>query len=239
MQVTPLDFFQKHCGSKIDPDADARSVLMRGYLHADESRVIKPKKPKKGEATDEAPKPVMTRLGGHDPARFLISEDVSSILATVRFEKPVQGISLALQATRKPRDWMVDIIMSPPKPPFLACSLGLAASDLDFWRLTLSSDLIIFSGSTKTFGVNVLMVDRPRFLAAVDWFKKTSVSVSELLRLTEIQYRFKSGLITGEKARADLSKLKTPKDVLQSYPGEDDPFIRKLAYFAATEWEPK
>ncbi len=217
--LTPLEFFQLHCGVKIDPGADAKSVLMRTYPHSS--------------------KDVLVRFGGPDPARFLITEDGAKIWATIRFDPPIQGISLALQSERKTREWMTDILMSPPKPPFLASTLGQAGSDIDFWRLTLSNDLIVFSGSTKSFGANIVMIDRPLYLETVKWFEQTGVSVSDLLRVNETQHKFKSGLIGGEHARTIMAKIKTPQDVLQSYPGVRDPMAMKLAYFAATEWKPQ
>lgn len=222
MSLSPLDFFKEHAAKHIDPDASAADVLMRTYPHVD----IKKK--------------MTVRLGGSEPARFLVSADGVSIWAPVSFPTATVGkVTVAPTADRKRSDWMIDVIMSPPKPPYLAVSLGMAASDIDFWRLSLTENFVVFSGSSALQGgTNIGAVDRNLFFKARDWFVETNASVSELLRLQETDAKFKRGTITGADVHRIFSRFKTPFAVLKNYPGRKEPFIMKLASYAASGWVP-
>lgn len=220
---TPLDFFQEHLGSAIDPVAEPMDVLMRSYKHGDPA------------------KSVVTRMGGSEPARFLVSADVAKIWAPISVPEHARNkVNVAPTSARKRRDWMVDVIMNPPKPPFLAVSLGMSGADADFWRMTVSEEMIVFSGSaTLHDGDNAAAVDRRKFIEGKQWFAKTDVPVADLLRRREILRKFKTGLISGTAAKAALARIKTDAAVMDSYPGPADPFQMKLASYAANEWKPE
>ncbi|MCV9964291.1 hypothetical protein OIU34_20605 [Pararhizobium sp. BT-229] len=220
---TPLEFFHEHLGSVIDPTASPIDVLMRSYAHVDPGRSL------------------AVRMGGSEPARFLVSRDVARVWAPVRLPPHTDGrIEVAPTSARKRRDWLVDIIMSPPEPPFLAVSLGMAASDTEHWRPTVSMGMIVFAGAAALQdGVSMVTVERARFLAAKEWFAMTQVPVADLLRRRDIASRFRRGLLSGAAAQAAAKRIKTSPDVLDRYPGIDDPFQMKLASYAANEWEPQ
>jgi hypothetical protein len=222
LSLSPLDFFREYAGKYIDPDASATEVLMRTYPHVD----VNKKKP--------------VRLGGSEPARFLVSADCVKIWAPVSFPMDIASkVAVAPTAARKKSDWMIDVIMSPPKPPYLAVSLGMAAADLDFWRLSLTDNFVVFSGASALLrDTNIGAIDRNLFFAARDWFLETNASVSELLRLQETDAKFKRGTIKGVDVHRIFSRFKTPLAVLKNYPGQKEPFIMKLASYAASGWVP-
>lgn len=217
---TSLEFFQEHFGSKIDPALAPLEVLMKPYPHINPAKTSTP------------------RMGTSDPARFLVARGVAKLWAPVRLPDHTQGrIDVAPTSARGRRDWIVDVIMNPPEPPFLVAALGMAASDTSYWRITVSKEMIVFGGNASLFdGSNSLEVDRRKFLEARDWFKATAVPVSDLLRRRDIAFKFKRKLITGEAAKRASAKIKTPAALLDAYPGADHPFLMKLAAYAASEW---
>lgn len=219
---SPLEFFHRHCGSIIASDLDPLGVLMRAYPHADPNKTT------------------TTRMGGSEPARFLVSEQEAGVWAPVRLPDHAQAqLRTATTSERKKRDWIIDVLMSPPKPPFLAVSIGMAASDVEHWRYTVSEEMIVFSGAASTYeGQNVLAVDRAKFLAAKEWFSETGTPVSDLLRANDIRERFQRGMITGAAARQALARIKTPQAAMKTYPGVQDAVVMKLASYAANEWVP-
>ncbi len=219
----PLEFFQEHMGALIDPEAAPIDVLMRAYPHGDPTKSIS------------------TRMGGSEPARLLVSEGEAKLWAPISVPEHARGrIEVSPTSARKRRDWMVDVIMNPPKPPFLAVSIGMAASDVDFWRMTVSEEMIVFSGAAALHdGDNVAAVDRRKFIAAKEWFAETQTPVSDLLRRRDILHKFKTGMISGAAAKMALARIKTSLTVMDGYPGPSDAFQMKLAAYAANEWTPE
>ncbi|NJM83452.1 MAG: hypothetical protein HC844_14080 [Tabrizicola sp.] len=127
---------------------------------------------------------------------------------------------------------MVDVIMSPPAAPFLAASVGMSGADAAYWRMTTSRELIAFGGAASLHdGNNLLLVERQRFVEAVNWFRCGKIGVSDLLRFRDLQNSFQRGVLTGVQARARLEKLNV--DLLRGYPGQSNPVIMKLAAWAA------
>lgn len=219
----PLEFFQEHMGVLIDPEAAPMDVLMRAYPHGDPAKSIS------------------TRMGGSEPARMLVSEGEAKLWAPIAVPEHARSrIEVAPTSARKRRDWLVDVIMNPPKPPFLAVSIGMAASDVDFWRMTVSEDMIVFSGAAALHdGDNVAAVDRRKFIAAKEWFAQTQTPVSDLLRRRDILHKFKTGTWSGAASKAAMARIKTPAAVMDTYAGPADAFQMKLAYYAANEWVPE
>jgi hypothetical protein len=218
---TALDFFQEHLGALIGPGSDPKDVLMRGYPHFEKDNV-------------------RVRMGGAEPARFLVSATSARVWAPVRLPLDREGrVSVAPTSSRKRRDWLVDVIMDPPETPFLAASLGMSAADADHWRLTVSPGAIVFSGAAALLdGDNMIVVERERFVAAKDWFASTKVPVSDLLRRRDLTERFRRGAITGDAARNAMARIKTPREMAETYPGPEDSFQMRLAAHAANEWTP-
>lgn len=219
--LSPQDYWHENLGSFLAPDAESwRAALMSTYPHFDSSKE----------------KPV--RMGGSEPARFLISAERVGVWSPIaRPDGLDEHISIMPTSARKRRDWMVDVIMSPPSPPFLVASVGMSSADAAYWRMTTSKDLIAFGGSAALAdGMNSLLVDRHKFIAAVDWFRDDGVAVSDLLRFHETTRLFKQSIINGAQARARLERLKSSQDILRAYPGELVPFLMKLASYAARDW---
>lgn len=218
--ITAQEYWWDRLGRYLSPTAgDLMDALMASYPHA------QPGKPR-------------TRLGGSEPARFLISDDRAKVWAPVLPEADLPPhIRFQPTAARKRRDWIVDVIMDPPEPPFLAASVGMSGADAAFWQISISADLIAFGGAAALFeGQPLVIVDRQSFLEATSWFRETQIPVSDLLRLSETRDRFKTGILTGAQARARISRLKVPTAELDRYPGSRDPVLMKLAAYAATEW---
>lgn len=219
--VSAQDFWQERLGRFIFPSGPGwRDALMAVYPHAD-------------------PGKTKARMGGSEPARFLISDAMVQVWAPVRPNEALPpSIQFQTTASRRRRDWIVDVLMNPPQPPFLAASVGMSGADAQFWKITTSAGLIAFGGAAALFDGNQSMtVDRDLFVRAKEWFAQTDVPVSDLLRLSGIRQQFKSGLLTGEQARARIARIKTPVDLLVQYPGDPDPTVMKLAAYAATDWE--
>ena len=218
--ITAQEYWWDRLGRYLSPTAgDWMDALMSSYPHA------QPGKPR-------------TRIGGSEPGRFLISDDTAQVWAPVLPETDLPShISFQPTAARKRRDWVVDVIMDPPKPPFLAASVGMSAADAAFWQISISAELIAFGGAASLFeGQSIVIVDRQAFLEAATWFRETGAPVSDLLRLSETRERFKTGILTGAQARAPVARLKTPVAEMDRYPGSRDPVLMKLAAYAATEW---
>ncbi len=213
-----LEYFGKKVGHRIDPHADVKTVLMRPYPHINPAKTS------------------TTRLGSAEPARFLVSEDRIEIYAAGQLPE-TSGIEALPTSTRSRRDWMLDIIMSPPPCPFLVGTLGMSFSDTDFWRMTMSENAIVFGGNAAMHdGRNVMVVNRPRFVETVEWFRSTKASVADLHAQRRIKERFVKGEIAGQAARTAIEKLKTPADVMTSYAGVSDPFQMTMAAFVANNW---
>lgn len=182
---------------------------------------------------------VRTRMGGSEPARFLICAERARVWAPIRTEHALpEHVEIAQTADRKRRDWIVDVIMNPPRAPFLAASVGMSGADAAFWRMTTSAELIAFGGAGALFdGKQIILIERERFIQARIWFREASVPVSDVLRYRDVQEQFQKGLIGGDAARAALARIKSERDVLDGYPGVRDASIVKLAAYAATEWD--
>ena len=178
-------------------------------------------------------------MGGSEPARFLITQNSAQAWAPIRpeGELPVH-VTMQPTSVRKRRDWIVDVIVSPPKAPFLAASVGMSGADAKYWRLTTSENLIAFGGAASLFeGQNLVLVDREKFLLARDWFVDGDKPVSDLLNYWQTRQKFKTSLINGKQARARIDRIKTDEATLRSYPGEESLVIAKLASYAANIWE--
>ncbi|MFT3689047.1 hypothetical protein [Paenirhodobacter sp.] len=211
-------FWFRHFGRFLAPDAaDWSRALMRRYPHADPARKV------------------TARMGGSEPARFLICEDWARAWAPVRPEADLPPqVSLQPTHSRKRWDWIVDVIVNPPRPPFLAASAGLSGGDAAHWKLTTSQDLIVFGGAAALFeGEHVVLVERRRFLEAADWFALTGANAADLLRSHEIARQFRMGLIGGAEARLALGRLKTDPALLRGFPGSASGFLARLAAFTA------
>jgi len=217
--ITAQQYWHERLGRHILPGAEWRDALMASYPHA------QPGKPR-------------TRLGGSEPGRFLVSDAGAQVWAPVLPDADLPShISFQPTGARKRRDWIVDIITDPPKPPFLSASVGLSGADAAFWQISISADLIAFGGAAALFeGQPLVTVDRQAFLEAIAWFKETEAPVSDLLRLSEARESFKTNILTGAQARARISRLRTPMPDLDRYPGSRDPALMKLAAYAASEW---
>lgn len=220
--ISAQEYWFERFGAKIAPDASQwKQALMGAHPHFDPA------------------KKSLVRMGGSEPARFLISDSAVRVWAPIA---PASALAddtvIAPTSSRKRRDWLVDTIIDPPEPPFLAAAVGMSSADAAFWRMTTSRDLIAFGGAAALLeGVQSVLVERKRFIEAKDWFASEKVAVSDLLRLGETQRLFKKDLLTGAEARARLDRLKTDRAILETYPGEDAPFLMKLASYAATIWE--
>ncbi|MCE6957624.1 hypothetical protein LAZ40_00880 [Cereibacter sphaeroides] len=219
--LNPLDYWWQRVGVVIAPDAPTpMDAILRPYPHCQ--------------------KPIRTRMGGSEPARFLLSEAGAYVWAPIASPHAARaaGVVITPTSSRKRLDWMVDILMDPPPVPFLACSLGMSGADAAHWRMTVSSGLVAFGGAAGLLGGNLVLVDRSRFLEAVDWFGKTGIAVSDLLRAHDIRQRHRLGLLTGLQARAALDRLKASREQLADFPGVDDPEVVRLASHAARLWSP-
>lgn len=193
---------------------------MRGWPHAD---------PKKG----------MTRMGSSEPSRFLVSETLAKAWVPIAMPQSAAGkVEFHTMADRKRTDWVIDIITSPPKPPYLAASLGMAASDIDNWALGVSPDTVVLGGASKVLdGEKRRIVDRRAFLTTKEWFEKTGATAFDVILEHSIKNEFARGLISGEAARRRLSKIKTPDEVRRTFPKGLDEWATRLAHIAATTWE--
>lgn len=220
--ISAQEYWFERFGAKVAPDAAHwREALMGTHPHFDPARKS------------------LVRMGGSEPARFLISEGAVRVWAPIApaVELPADTI-IAPTSSRKRRDWLVDTIIDPPEPPFLAASVGMSSADAAFWRMTTSRDLIALGGAAALLeGVQSILVERTRFIEARDWFASEKVAISDLLRLGETRRLFQKELLTGAEARARLDRLKTDRAILDTYPGEDNPLLMKLASYAVTYWE--
>lgn len=219
--ISPTEFWFEHFGRWLAPDAVSWSeALMAQYPHADEARSVR------------------TRMGGSEPARFLISEHEGMAWAPIRTETVLPDrVTLQQTSERKRRDWCIDVILDPPEPPFLAASVGMSGADASHWRMTTSRDLIAFGGAAALFeGQTLMLVDRRKFVEARDWFVETQVAVSELLRFWDTTHQFQRQVLTGRQARARLDRLKADTAILQAFPGEKSAVLAKLAAYAADGW---
>lgn len=208
-------FWFRHFGRFFAPDASEWSkALMGTYPHADPARKVR------------------TRFGGSEPARFLICESDAKAWAPVRPEAALPA-HVRVQPTHamKRWDWIIDTILNPPEPPFLAASVGLSGADADHWKLTTSTELIVFGGAAALFeGKHIVLVERRRFLETIDWFASTGANASDVLRCHEIRRRFQMGLMSGAQARSALGRLRTDA---RGFPGSANGFLARLAAFAA------
>lgn len=216
----PKNFWFEHVGRHLNPEAQTfKEALMAGYPHAEKN--------------------LRTRMGGSEPARFLVTRDGASVFAPIKpFADLPDSISLNPTSVRRRRDWVVDVILAPPDPPFLAASVGMSSADADHWRMTTDANLIALGGAGSMFeGQNLVQIDRHRFLEARDWFAEEKGAISDLLRSWEIKKKFQTSLITGREARSRFDRLKTEQAVLQSYPGAPNPVVAKLVAFSVQHWE--
>lgn len=218
---TAQNYWFDRVGRKLAPTAAHwKDALMATYPHAD---------PAKKDA----------RMGGAEPARFLVSGDRAEVWAPIRAANELPaGVSIQPTSALRRRDWIVRVILVPPPVPFLAASVGMSGADAAHWRMTVSPDLIAIGGASALLdGRNMVLVERARFLEARDWFIDTGTAVSDLLRHREAVALFRRGLISAEQARARRARLKTSQERLASYPGVDDPLLMTLAAHAASSPE--
>lgn len=214
----PPDFWFRRFGRFFSPCASGwRKALMGKYPHSDPAREVR------------------ARLGGSEPARFLICESFAKAWAPVRPEAELPDhVSIQPTSARKRWDWIIDVILDPPDTPFLAASIGLSSADADYWRITTSAELIVFGGAAALFeGEHIVPVERQRFLEAIEWFSSTGVTAGDVLRSREIKRRFQIGLISGAQARLALGQLKADAALLHGFPGCANRFLARLAAYAA------
>lgn len=214
-------FWHERLGKFLAPGEGFYAALMRNYPHAEKS--------------------MTTRMGGTEPARFLVSDSRVAVWAPIRLPESAAGrIEIYPTSARKRNDWLVDVITSPPDGLFLAASVGQSGSDAANWTLSPDKDLIAFGGAAGLFdGQAKVLIERERFLASIAWFKEQGNVVSDLLRHKDIQRRFKTGQQSGAEARASMQRLKTPIETLNSYPGSRNPAVIRLASYAAHYWQPE
>lgn len=218
--LNEIDYWYDRFGQHMMPAVPPMRALMASYVNAS--------KPEK-----------KTRMGGPEPARFLISQHGADAWTPVRPPDGLpDGVRMHLTSDRPRRAWVVDILHDPPPAPFLAASLGQSSADAENWQMTVSEDRIVFGGSSSVFGgPAVLAVDRAKFFAAVEWFERTNIAVSDLLRIADIRHQHRIGLLTGAAARARLAKIKADPDAVAKYPGEGDSHIMRLAAYAANDYK--
>ena len=214
----PKAYWMKRIGHYFAPGEPFATALMKGYPHA-----TKPG--------------VRTRLGGSEPARFLISQTEALVWAPVALPPGADGhVNLAPTSDLKRGDWLLKVILDPPEAPFLAASLGMSGADADNWRMTVDRDLIVIGGSVAIWGGNaVLQVDRARFLEAIDWFANTRTPLADVFRHIGAIDRFKHGLADATRTRTALDRIVTPLSILKTYPGATEPQLLRLAARAAEE----
>lgn len=181
-----------------------------------------------------------TRMGGSEPARFLISDERAEAWAPIALPEQAAGfVTMHRTADRKPTDWMVDILMHPPEGVFLAASIGRPLSHVGNWGMTFNSTFIIFGGEPKLQdGRGQVGIDRVRFLEARDWFIHHGKILADLLSRESILSDFRAGRLTPEAARKKRAQVKTPDEILRSYPGSHDATALRLANYAAHYWQP-
>ena len=216
--LNEIDYWYDRFGRHLMPDASPGLALMGAYPHVVKGKV---------------------RLGGPEPARFLISEAGVDAWSPVRPPDPLpDGVRMHLTSDRPRRAWVVDILLDPPPAPFLAASLGQSGADAANWQMTINRDRIVFGGSSSVLGgPSVLAIDRARFLKAMQWFRDSGVDVRDLLRAADIRHHHRIGLLTGAAARARLAKIKADPDAVAKYPGEGDSHIMRLAAYAANDYK--
>jgi hypothetical protein len=216
--LNEIDYWYDRFGRHLMPDASPGLALMGAYPHVND----------KGKV----------RLGGPEPARFLISKAGVDAWSPVRPPDPLpEGVRMHLTSDRPRRAWVVDILLDPPPAPFLAASLGQSGADAANWQMTINRDRIVFGGSSAVLGgPSVLAIDRARFLEAMRWFQESGVDVRDLLRAADIRHQHRIGLLTGAAARARLGKIKADPAVAAKYPGEANSDVMRLASFAASKY---
>lgn len=215
--IDPRTYWHERLGKFLAPEAqDYLQALMAPQPH-----VLKPG--------------VVTRMGGADPARFLVDDQEVRIWAPVAPEIPMpRDISFQRTNERKKSDWILDVILDPPEGSFLAATVGMSGADAKNWRMSTGRGLIAIGGNAGFLeGREQILVDRSRFLEAADWFRSTKAPVSDLLRSEDVRKRFRQGLLTAATARSHLAAIKTPAEQLASYPGDRDTLLIRLAFYAA------
>lgn len=215
--INAQDYWIDKIGRHLMPSSQFEQAIMGQHPHA-----VEGKKP--------------TRMGSSEPARFLACEDFARVWSPIREPETAKttGVEFYKTSDRKRRDWIIDLITSPPPAPFLAATLGLSFGDTSNWRLTCHQDTICIGGNEKFlengFPRPVLIVDRPRFLDAAAWFSETGANPKDLVVYSYIVNDFGLGNITADAAKNRIDKLKTDVDLLRNFPGPRDPDIIRLIY---------
>lgn len=220
MNFDPLSFWFDRFGKYLSaPDADPMTTLMSSYPHAEKN--------------------MRCRMGGTEPARFLISQDRVEAYCPIKAPEGLPAcISIMPTSARQRRDWMMDIIMAPPIEPYLAASVGQSGSDVANWRISHDSNSVTFGGSARLLDDDVVTIHRPAFLDAMAWFSETSAKVADVLRYREIVQRFRAREISAQVARGMIDKIKCDRAVLETAPGLASAPLR-LAAYGVSDWEAK
>lgn len=207
----PLAFWMRRIGIWLAPDAtDPLDALMRPYKHTEKS--------------------LATRIGGSEPGRFLVSEARAALWAPIASPDGDHGIEVYTTAAMRRRDWLIDIILNPPEPPFLAASVGMSGADAAAWRMTISQEAIVFGGAASMLdGVNTRLIERSRFMEAMAWLRETGISAQDVLWEEELRRRFRLGLIDGSTAKRRIAAIKSDPEIRKTVPVGIGAFELRLA----------
>lgn len=207
----PLAFWMRRIGVWLAPDAtDPLDALMRPYRHAQ--------------------KQLSTRIGGSEPGRFLVSEERAALWAPIAAPAGGHEIEVYTTASMRRRDWLIDIILNPPRPPFLAASIGMSGADATAWRISVSQEAIVFGGAASMLdGVNTRLIERPRFMDAMAWLRETGIPAQDVLWEEELRRRFRMGLIDGPTAKRRIAAIKSDPELRKTAPPGIGAFELRLA----------
>lgn len=216
-EYVPLQFWHRHFGVHVSDSPDPMKALMSSYPHC--------------------AKPIMCRMGGTEPARFLVTADRAEAFCPIMPPDDLPDhVSIRPTSERRSRDWMIDILHSPPEGPFLAASVGQSGVDAEKWRISFDRDSVTFGGSTALLDDGVVTIYRPQFLDAMSWFAETGVKVSDILTFRDINRRFLARSLSAKDARAMIARIKAEKEILESAPALNGAVLR-LASYGANGWE--
>lgn len=217
VKTDPLTLWYERFGVYLSNDTDSMTTLMASYPHAEKN--------------------MRCRMGGTEPARFLISDDLVEAYCPIRAPDGLPDhVTIQPTSARQRRDWMLDIIMSPPKGPYMAASIGQSGADTNYWRISHDPDSVTFGGSTRLLDDEIVTIFRPEFIDAMAWFRDTGVRVADVLSYRTIVHRFRAREITAQAARASLDKIKVERSVLEQAPRLASAPLR-LAAYGADVWE--
>jgi len=130
--LSPAEFWGANLGRLLCPDVpegqDPTDVaLSRSYWHAS--------------------KPVRFRLGS-GKAASLVQSGSATVMADIRLDHPLPpGLTLKPGTWRTIPNWMAEIIVSPPEPPFLFVIYGKNPNIRDRLRLNTTTDVVEICGA--------------------------------------------------------------------------------------------